>query len=284
MMKRILLGTDGSHDAMDAATFLGQLPLAPGTQVRVVCVVDSFVEGIAGPTVTERAQAIVEEAAAVVRRPGVEVSWDLRQGDADHQLLLDAEAFAADLIVVGSRGLTGLPDFVLGSVARSVVHHAHCPVLVAQPVRHELRHVLLAHDGSAHAERALEFATNLPLPAPAEVSLVHVVRPLQFVSDISGLTNYHFYEALEAAEAERWAQGETIVRAAADRLEAAGRRSTTEVLEGDPATRILEAAEAREADLIVAGARGTSLIERLVIGSVTDRLLKKAPCSLLIVH
>jgi len=283
-MKRIVLGTDGSRHAMDAAAFLGQLPLPPGTQVRVVCVVDSFVASVAGPRVLEQAEALVEEAAAAVRRPEIEVGWDLRQGDADHQLIEDAESFAADLLVVGSRGVTGLQELVLGSVARSVVHHAHCPVLVARSVQHELRTVLLAHDGSAHSDRAVEFVANLPLPAETEVSLVHVVRPLHPFTDISGFGDSHLYEALDAAQAERREQGEAILRAAAARLEAAGRRSTTEVLDGDPASVILSAAEGRKADLIVVGARGLSRIAKLLIGSVTDRLLNEAQGSLLVVH
>jgi nucleotide-binding universal stress UspA family protein len=57
-----------------------------------------------------------------------------------------------------------------------------------------------------------------------------------------------------------------------------------ELLTGDPATEILRVAEERNADLVVAGARGVSLIERLLVGSVADRLLKEAPCSVLIVH
>lgn len=283
-MKRIVLGTDGSSHAKDAATFLGRLTLPAGTEVQVVCVVDPFVESVVGPGFAERAQALVEETAAAVRGYGVEVSAALRQGDADHQLLAAAEEFHADLLVVGSRGLTGLEEFVLGSVARSVVHHAHCPVLVARPIRHELRSVVLAHDGSKHADHAVEFAASLPLPAQTEVSLVHVVRPPHPLTDISGFGDYHLYEALEAAQEERREEGEAILRAAATRLGEAGRRTTTEVLGGDPAFAILNTAAARDADLIIAGARGSSLITRLVIGSVTDRLLKKAPCSLLIVH
>jgi nucleotide-binding universal stress UspA family protein len=53
---------------------------------------------------------------------------------------------------------------------------------------------------------------------------------------------------------------------------------------GDPADEILRLAEEREADLIVAGARGVSFLERLLVGSVADRLLKYADCSVLIVH
>jgi nucleotide-binding universal stress UspA family protein len=75
-----------------------------------------------------------------------------------------------------------------------------------------------------------------------------------------------------------------LVESACDQLAAAGKVASSEVKEGDPATEILAAAEDQGADLIIAGARGHSFIEGLLVGSVADRLLKRASCSVLLVR
>jgi len=67
-------------------------------------------------------------------------------------------------------------------------------------------------------------------------------------------------------------------------LEGARRHASALVMEGDPAEEILSLAQEPRADLIILGARGASLIRGLVVGSVADRVLKSAPCSVLIVH
>ena len=283
-MKRILLGANGSERAKDAARFLGMLPLTAGTEIQVVCVIDPFVEDVLGPKMIEQAEELLEQTAVLIRRPDLEVSTALRRGDADHQLIAAAEEIQADLLVVGAQDLTGMEELVLGSVVRSVVHHAHCPVLVARAARHGLRSVLLAHDGSEHSQHAVELTAKLPLPAETVVSLIHVVQKSYPIGDLAGLGDYHLYEALAEAEEEQRQQGERLLRAAAAHLDEMGRETTTELQGGDPATAIPTIATARRADLIVAGARGNSLIHRLLVGSVADRLLKQAPCSLLIVR
>jgi nucleotide-binding universal stress UspA family protein len=78
--------------------------------------------------------------------------------------------------------------------------------------------------------------------------------------------------------------GASLLAAAQAELAKGARPSRVELREGDPTTEILRLAEERNADLVVAGARGISWIEGLILGSVADRLLKEALCSVLIVH
>jgi nucleotide-binding universal stress UspA family protein len=188
----------------------------------------------------------------------------------------------ADLIVVGSEGLTGVPGFLLGSVARDVAHHAERPVLVARAPQHGVRAVIVAVDASDHAVSAVEFACRLPLPAEAEFLVTHVLHPRDALRE----------QSWEDAELEALAtrlrqrrhdEAAVLLGAAMARLEAAGKRPVMAIREGSPAPEILKLAEERRVDLIVAGARGMSGFRRLVVGSVADRLLKFAHCSVLIV-
>lgn len=132
---RILFATDGSESAGAAGQFLAALPLPPGTRVQVVCVTDSFIEGVL-QQIQDRArswaQRVVNDAAAKLGREGVEVSGVIRTGDAAAEILAAARELGADLLVVGSRGLSGLEGLWLGSVARNVAKHAPCPVVVAR--------------------------------------------------------------------------------------------------------------------------------------------------------
>jgi nucleotide-binding universal stress UspA family protein len=287
MVTKILLATDGSEHAQDAAQLLARLPLAAGTQIHVVSVVDPGIEArLDGEPAEHRKQvlAITETTAATLRREGVEATATVLAGDADHQLILAADDWKVDLLVIGSRGLTGLAAFVLGSVARNVAKHAHCSVLIARAPEHGFRRVLLALDGSTHAAQAAELAGQLPLPPETTIDLIHVVRPPRPALSADYFADGYLAEALVEGEREQQAWGEEMLGSVRQKLGASGCETSAEVRRGDPATEILALAEEQGTDLIVAGAKGESLIEHLLTGSVADRLLKKAACSVLLVR
>lgn len=287
MVRRILLATDGSRYAADACRFLASLPLPAGTEIRVVCVVDMFVEALleaAQPNQRDQLQLLTEVAAKALRRDGIEVGSCLLSGDADHQIIREAEEWKADLVVVGSRGLTSLEEFVLGSVATNVAKHAPCPVLIARTPRYELHTVLIATDGSSHGSRATEFAADLPLPAQTGFVLIHVVRPPNPLVDLASIGEASLYDVLQKDQRARRERGELLLGMGASLLWDRGREATFQVRSGDPAAQILEAAEELRADLLVLGARGTSSIRGLVVGSVADRVLRHAHSSVLIVR
>jgi nucleotide-binding universal stress UspA family protein len=183
--------------------------------------------------------------------------------------------------VVGSRGLTGIERFFLGSVARRVAKLCPRPVLVARALRSQLREAIVATDGSEHAAHAVRFAASLPLPEGAQITLIHVVRP-QHSFRLPLQSPDHEHKIAEMQQKQE-AIGRELLVSAQEILAIPGQPAGTDLRVGDPAAEILRLAEERSADLIVAGARGVSLIEGLLMGSVADRLLKHAPCSVLIV-
>ncbi len=293
-MQRILFATDGSDDAESARKFLAALPLPAGTTIRVLTVMGPITVGL-GPTgdplvaQVERnyrdwLRRIHEESRQVLAREGVEVTTAVRTGEPAHQILAAAEEFEADLIVVGTKGLTGPAGFFLGSVARNVAKHARRPVLVAQAPRHGLKRVVVAVDASEHARRAVEFAARAPLPQGTEMVVTHVVPslvpPLPFLEPDPGAIDGLIREARRRSQDA----GMTLVDPFRTRLEEAGWRAIAMAPEGDPAHEILRIAEESEADLVIAGSRGVSLIQGLVVGSVADRLLRGARCSVLLVQ
>jgi nucleotide-binding universal stress UspA family protein len=146
---RIVLGWDGSTCAADAADVLTAWPGLRGAQVRVVSVADVEVPWWAGwpsdatpstmPLFLDAADAsraehdrLAREMAGRLREAGVPAEARRRDGDAATELLAEAHEWAADLVVVGTHGRTGLQRVLLGSVARNVLLHATCSVLVVR--------------------------------------------------------------------------------------------------------------------------------------------------------
>jgi nucleotide-binding universal stress UspA family protein len=144
---RVLIGTDGSDDAITAAT--RALPLlAPADTVTVICVTEpsgietagmesGFGGGIASPDEIEAEQAAAHQnATAAVARTVTELSTPatieqrIEIGDPGSMLCLVAEEIGADIVVVGSRGRGPIRRALMGSVSTHVVNNAPCPVVV----------------------------------------------------------------------------------------------------------------------------------------------------------
>lgn len=284
---QIVVATDGSAEARAAARFVRDLPLPVGSAVRVVSVIPGpefqYADWVLA-TQKRLAEQLAEAAGADVRQDGVEVTTLTPCGAVPAEIIAAARDFDADLIVTGSRGRTGLPGFLLGSVARNVAHHARRPVLVVREPRGPVRKVVLAVDGSSHAAEALRFLLRLPLPAEVEIVVCTVVRPEPLVLVDPAEITPEYAELMSAALQAMEEGADRTAEAAGRTLHDAGLRSRTVVRQGDPGDQIIRLAREQRADLVIAGARGASLLKGMGIGSVADRLLKGAPCSVLLVH
>jgi nucleotide-binding universal stress UspA family protein len=131
--------------------------------------------------------------------------------------------------------------------------------------------ILIAVDGSAVSQRALDRAATF-LKEEAEVALVSVARPIYRDPPYTG------YADPKDEEEQR-----KVLFAARDVLDRAGIATTGLAPIGDPADEILKAAKQLEAELIVMGARSLGPVERLVLGSVSTKVMHESGCDVLIV-
>ncbi len=139
---RILLATDGSPHAEAAAVTAVELAKATGSKLHVVAAGRSFPSGVyesytdteAGrKDLRQEAQDILDEQVKKIEEAGGTVQEAyVRRGRKDQEIVRLAEEIGAGLIVIGSRGHGGVRRALMGSVADSVVRHAHCPVLVVR--------------------------------------------------------------------------------------------------------------------------------------------------------
>ena len=140
------------------------------------------------------------------------------------------------------------------------------------------RRILLATDGSSHAEKALEYARDLALRDDAQVIVVHVFEPVP---------TYHSYQKAlwgDQILARHIAAGRELANEAAQELRQAGVDVIVEVLEGPPADAILRVADIRQSDLIVMGSRGQGELASLLLGSVSHRVLARAQTPVMVVR
>ena len=146
-MKRIVVGTDGSQTAQKAVEQAAELAAAIGAEVHLVTAYRSpaSVQALAGSaasagmavdsyglsdSLAKDAEKMLAAAAELVASHGVKVESHGAAGDPAEAILGAAENLDADMIVVGSKGMTGAKRFVLGSVPNKVAHHACCNVLI----------------------------------------------------------------------------------------------------------------------------------------------------------
>ena len=162
-LDRVVVAVDGSDIASEAVSTVRRWPFLAATEVRTLSVAPTPSSGwpgahMAGRTVvaerdgiavTEAVSdhaAIAADAATTLRAVGFETHSEVLTGSPAHVIVAFAEEWDADLVIMGSHGRTGLARLLLGSVARNVLHHASCSVLVvrrhADPVRSRHAHVV----------------------------------------------------------------------------------------------------------------------------------------------
>jgi nucleotide-binding universal stress UspA family protein len=139
MFNRIVLGIDGSDHAAKATGVTAELAKAVGSQVLVLHVLERLPASKGAPAtdleIPRDAVRLGEEAAARLKEKGIKVSEKVviaSSGRVVPEILGAAEEADADLIVVGSRGLSDFSGLLLGSVSHKLIQHANCPVLVVR--------------------------------------------------------------------------------------------------------------------------------------------------------
>jgi nucleotide-binding universal stress UspA family protein len=274
---RILYATDGSPGALAAAQFLASLPLDTSCRLTILTV-DSG-EGKAD------GQETLAAARAALSHSTASLETEVRRGHPEQEILQMAEASPTDLIVVGWTGDSAIARFFVGSVTERVARHASLPVLVARPLQKDLRLMVLGIDGSPGAMHAAEWLLSFPLPVDCEIRLVTVLTPVEELTRTSRLLPLPLmsHEDAEAFAERQRRDAEAWLDERAASFASGGQRAVTEIRRADPAVGLLEVAEELGADLIVVGSQGHGAIERFMMGSVSEKLMRQAHCSVLLV-
>jgi nucleotide-binding universal stress UspA family protein len=204
------------------------------------------------------------------------------------EILVQAERLSADLLVMGTHGRSGFERLLLGSVTEKVLRTSRVPVLTvpahvpdAVPAgRDPFRRILYATDFSQGSEAALRHAASLAEHGAAQLTLLHAVEPLAVGYDPIVVMPFDvgaYNTSLETAARKQ-------LREFVPEFVRLGCDTDDVVVSGKPYAEILRIATERQTDLIVLGVHGRNALDRLVFGSTTEQVVRRAACPVLTVR
>ena len=290
-LRTILAATDFSSPARAGVDWAIELAVTHGARIKLVhalLVPSRATDFVPSPpdfteALQEAASGKLNEITTRVRKKGVEVTAELKLGVPSQVILDTAVQEGADLVVIGTRGLSGLRHLLLGSTAERVVQHAACPVLTVHPgdadKHRPLDTILVPTDFSRDAETAYLAAINLlGKESTTKVVLLHVYHlPYEYTAYGTIPTSLDYFKDVEGAAEDR-------LTSLAEQLREQGFQVETVAREGFPPEVILGEAEAVGADLIAMGTHGRTGLAHLVLGSTAERVVQRADCPVLTVR
>lgn len=270
-IRRVLLPTDYSATAQRALGFARRFADAHGAELHVLY---ARVPGDDVNCPTD------PESEAWLGGPARHVVQVEREGVAVADVILGyAEEAVADLVVMGTHGRTGLERAMLGSVAEKVVRRALCPVLTVPPGAEPdgIGRIVVPVDFSEHAQRALTHAGALAGEFGAHLDALHVVYDVTLPSAYGmGPLGVAGPEVLDRSR-------EALARLVEESVPAGVHwEAHTEI--GYAATDIVRFAERHDAGLIVMATHGWTGLKHFLLGSVTEKVVRHAPCPVFRVH
>lgn len=220
-----------------------------------------------------------------------DIEWEslTSVGHTADEIALIAKEKGADLVVSATHGRSGLKRLILGSVTERLMRTLPCPMYIVRSLEREptapamaemkLKRILVGCDFSADSDLAVQYGLSLAQYFQTELYLAHVLEPsvykdmLTHSAGSAGLGREGLREKLTQKlngmvpeDAKQWCTPETLL------------------LAGHPSDELTKYALVHEVDLIVLGVRGHSVMESLLVGSTTDRVVRQAPCPVLSVR
>ena len=274
MYTTVLIATDGSEVATTAANLGLAVAEKLGAEVHVLSVaaVRTGHDDVRRSDAQEYVDAIART--ATERGLSVHVQTAVRDGQPHQEILRYATECNADLLVLGTHGRTGLRRWLLGSVATTVIRESRRPVLTSNALTtgppRQFDTILVATDGRPGGEAAIDHGIELADAYDASVHAVSVVD--ETISSLPAVL-----EEFERVGMQATADVEA-------RAAKAGVSTVRVVNRGIPHEAIIEYADERAVDLIVVGTEGRTGLGRLAFGSVSQRIVGKAPVPVLTVR
>jgi nucleotide-binding universal stress UspA family protein len=285
-MTRILAATDLSPISRHAVDRAVRLAAAPGGPLHLAHAINPGLFDDIQRLLTAENQPIAATLAAEARRQMQEISGEIAPA-ADCQVifgkpvdaLLDhADAVAADLLVLGSRGENFLRQMTIGSTAMRLLRNMRRPALVVKkPAASPYARALVAMDFSPAAVAALRLVRHI---APeAELVLLHAIEaPFERKMRYAGVSRAIIQQYRSEAQIKAMRQLHQL----SEREQLPAAQTHLFALPGDPTGLILQECHVQGCDLIAVGKRGLHIVEELFLGSTTKHLLIDAECDMLV--
>jgi nucleotide-binding universal stress UspA family protein len=294
---KVLIGVDGSSGSFEATALAGRL-LSPAKDQIGFYYAPAEPPRPDGTDMRERARRALSAAVFAKTREHLPEAFRAKVETVigvqrpDRGLVVAAQQWRADLIVVGARGLGPIQRLLLGSVSQAVVHDAGVPVLVVRhdAVRHSSSLKLLLGFDSANAEMQADVLSEFTWPAEASGRVAAVVETM-----VAGPLPDWLEQQARDTESEAMAQAwvckheeemqlrRSQLAAYQQQLPAPFHKLPPLVIEGHPAEEILKLIDSESIDLVVVGRTVSGAMKRMLMGSTSIKVLTHAPCSVLVI-
>ena len=291
-IKRLLLATDFSDWARRAEDYASALAASWRAALTVMTVLE-FPPGmnpeyaVNKQYLTDRmsdASSRLAEFRGRAQRQGIVTTIRMATGIPSEEVIGAAKAEETDLVIVGTRGKSGLAHVLLGSTAERVIRMAPCPVLAVHSAKEDalsgkgirLDRILVPTDFSECSEEAVSVAAVVAAQAKASIELMHVVEPAYYSIDFT-------IEHPDEREHKRQRSADQL-DALSEKLSKAGMTVNIDIRGGAPADTILNVAKTTSSDLIVMGTHGRRGLSHMWAGSVTEAVLRRGPFPVLAVR
>lgn len=290
--QRIVCATDLSEYSNNAVSHAVAVTEQFGGKLFLCYVVDLPVKAI--PTVAYLHSAEYEESMKADARgqmetllAGQSIDWEplILSGPVAETLAAQAAEKQADLLISATHGRSGLKRLFLGSVTERLIRTIPCPLLIVTPPGPKIdtagirklsfNRILVGCDFSADSDAALAYGFSLAQEFESELHLIHVMEPFTY-------RDMHLpYAMLEDLTTHLQPRLEEKMSALIPKEVLDWCTVTTRFLTGAPYEELTDYATDHGIDLIIMGVRGRSLVETLLLGSTTDRVMRHAPCPVL---
>lgn len=279
MYRKILVAIDGSETSMHALKESFNLA-EKETAINAVSVVPLYegdLEFIGMSDVMASLRKPCEKAlsaaAELAKASGIGIKTICAEGNPHQKIVELAEAENCGMIVMGRRGISRLERALVGSVTAKVIGYSHKDVLVVpRTAGIKFKNILVATDGSRYSGAAIEKAISLAKLCGSELKIISV-------ADVPA----EFYLELPQAVDDIIKKTEKYAEDAKRKTEEAGMKAEVHIMKGEAYKAITDIAREQKADIIIMGSHGRTGIKRLLMGSVTERVIGHAECAVLVV-
>ena len=284
--RRLLLATEDSGRTRGAMLEAIKLAKVCSGKLFVTSVVEANEEFASlAPQLVEksavRTRQHLDSVKAAAAKEGLDCEVIAHQGEEPYRYIVeDAVRKQVDTIIMGKQVKSGLKRLVMGSVTAKVIGHSPCNVLVVPgDAGVEYKRILVASDGSRYSAAAVRDAISMAKRCCAGLTAVTVVPS----ESISPLDIVHSEMQKDLIAEKELSAAECIIKDIRAAAEQEGVGIEGLVLAGKPYEAIIGTAKEKNIDLIVVGSHGKTGLEKLLMGSVAERVIVLSPCAVLVV-
>jgi nucleotide-binding universal stress UspA family protein len=223
----------------------------------------------------DEAKAELQNLSDKVKAAGINVEYEVRAGDVYEEIKRSMDSVKPQIIVMGTHGRRGVERWFMGSTTEKLLRHSPVPLITISGTGEKagtprFRRILVTTDFSEGTADALAYAFSVAQENESQITLLHVVHDV--AADVSGKYRDSLIQGVRTqlddlvpAEATPWCD------------------VNTEVETGVPYRIILRAIEDQKIDLLVMNIHGKGMLDRALLGSTAERVVRVAPCPVMLI-